>query len=376
MGWRRQAEEASVRNDVMVIGGGPAGLTAAIALRLRGFDVTVVDAGHPPIDKACGEGIMPAGVAALERLGVRLAGAAGFPFRGIRFRSGGTAVEGGFRDGCGVAIRRTLLHQILIDRAGQLGVRLRWERHVRDISGLASSGWIVGADGENSQVRRGAGLEAAGNESHRFGFRRHYRIPPWTDFVEVHWGRRCQISVTPVSEGEVGVALLTRDSRLRLNAALAEFPELESRLRRADRRSTERGSVTFSRRLRQVWRGNVVLAGDASGSVDAIAGEGLSLAFQQAGALAEALCSSDPAAYQVMHSRLAQRPEFFSRLLLLLDQWPALRRISFGALAQQPWIFAKALNVQSPVVAVSGVRMTNRMTSQKTGADCYAAIRE
>ena len=58
--------------DVFVIGGGPAGLAAAIAARQRGFRVIVADGMRPPIDKACGEGLMPDGLAALERLGIRV----------------------------------------------------------------------------------------------------------------------------------------------------------------------------------------------------------------------------------------------------------------------------------------------------------------
>ena len=56
--------------DVFVVGGGPAGLAMAIAARQRGFRVVVADGQQPPIDKACGEGLMPDGLAALERLGV------------------------------------------------------------------------------------------------------------------------------------------------------------------------------------------------------------------------------------------------------------------------------------------------------------------
>ena len=54
--------------DVFVIGGGPAGLAAAIAARRRGLDVTVADCSVPPIDKACGEGIMPDGLAATKMI--------------------------------------------------------------------------------------------------------------------------------------------------------------------------------------------------------------------------------------------------------------------------------------------------------------------
>jgi flavin-dependent dehydrogenase len=330
-------------SDVVVVGGGPAGLAAAIAIRLKGFDVTVFDAAHPPIDKACGEGISPAGVEALRQMGVRLPAAVAFPLRGIRFVDRGTSVEAPFESGAGYAIRRTWLHDLLAGRASELGVRFLWGTHMPDSSALSSCRWIVGADGSNSGVRHVAGLDAASSESYRFGFRRHYRIAPWTDFVEVHWGSHCQLYVTPVSRDEVGIALLSRDSHLRLNAALREFPELERRLQGAWPCSAERGAVTVSRKLRRVFHGRTVLVGDASGSVDAITGEGLSLSFHQAAALAEALCQGNLASYGTEHARLSRRPAFVAGMLLLLDRSAPLRRNVFRMMALDPQIFPKLL---------------------------------
>src|SRR5689334_25022502 len=92
--------------DVFVAGGGPAGLAAAIAARRRGLDVTLADGARPPIDKACGEGIMPDGVAAARALGVAVDGV---PFRGIRFRDGESTAEATFPRGEGLGMRRTEL---------------------------------------------------------------------------------------------------------------------------------------------------------------------------------------------------------------------------------------------------------------------------
>ena len=108
--------ELARSTDVFVIGGGPAGLSAAIAARRRGLDVTVADCAVPPVDKACGEGVMPDGVEAARSLGLDLREAGGHPFRGIRFCDGQTSVAASFPAGEGLGIRRTVLHQMMVDR--------------------------------------------------------------------------------------------------------------------------------------------------------------------------------------------------------------------------------------------------------------------
>ena len=338
--------------EVFVIGGGPAGLAAAIAARLKGFNVTVADAARPPIDKACGEGLLPSALGALQHLGIEIGCDDALPFRGIRFISGSTEVAGMFPSGVGVAIRRTRLHQILVDRAVDLGVRLQWGMRADNVT----SDWLIGADGQNSQVRRASGLDKVARESRRFGFRRHYCIAPWTDCVEVHWGPRCQMYVTPVGRDEIGVALLSRDQHLRLDAALNDFPALLQKLRGAVASSTERGAVTVSRRLQHVYRDHTVLIGDASGSVDAITGEGLSLSLHQAIALADAMVAGDLGKYQIEHRRLARRPMWMADLMLMLDRFPSLRHPVLGTMALQPAIFEKLLAMHStprPAMAVA-----------------------
>jgi len=332
--------------DVFIVGGGPAGLAAAIAARLKGFDVTVADSAQPPIDKACGEGLMPDSHHALRRLGIAFDPEQSFAFRGIRFIGDGGSVAADFSADPGIAVRRIRLHQLLIDRAQEAGVKLLWRTHITDMHDVRAR-WIVGADGANSRVRRWAGLDAVRHESMRYGFRRHYRVRPWTDFVEVYWGLGCQLYVTGVAHDEMLIGLLTRDPHMRLKDALPHFPDLARKLAGAATLSEERGAITFMRRLRLVHRGRIALIGDASGSVDAITGEGLSLAFRQAIVLADALAADNLEPYQAAHRSMARRPAFMAQLLLTLDRFPRLRPMVLGTFAAKPVIFERLLAVHA-----------------------------
>src|SRR5579859_2734968 len=227
--------------DVFVVGGGPAGLAAAIAARDKGLQVTVADWSRPPIEKPCGEGLMPDSLAALRRLGIAIGSEYSFPFRGIRFLASGASVSASFPSGCGLGMRRPVLHQLLANRAVEAGVRFLWGARVSGINsegvvvngGLVRSRWIVGADGQNSHVRRWAGLDALHKYKRRFGFRRHYLMAPWSDCVEIYWASGFQFYITPVSPREVCLVLISRDRHLRTDRALEGCPELEERLKGA-----------------------------------------------------------------------------------------------------------------------------------------------
>lgn len=338
--------------DVCVVGGGPAGLAVAIAARQQGLRVVVADGATPPIDKACGEALMPDAVTALERLGVPLSSVDGFQIHGVRFLSGDLSAETVFPSGLfGVSVRRTELHGVMIQRAAALGVDLLWQTAVTGISSgevrLRGHGirarWIVGADGVNSRVRRWANLDPHRRSRARYAFRRHYRVMPWSNRMEIYWGKQSQAYTTAVSSDQVCVAVASRDPQLRLDDSLSEFPELKLRLCGAEATSIERGAVTANRRFRRVWRGNVALTGDASGTVDAITGEGLGLCFGQALALAECLKSGNLAAYQSTHRRLMLRPRLMARLMLTLDGRTGLQRRTLRVFRKHPDIFRQLL---------------------------------
>jgi flavin-dependent dehydrogenase len=341
------------RTDVFVIGGGPAGLAAAIAARKKGFQVTVADGAQPPIDKACGEGLMPDTLAALRELGVRVSASEGYAVRGIRFVGAGREVAASFPAGQGIGMRRPALHEKLVEAAQAWGVSLLWKTPVQGIcaEGVAVGGevvaakWVVGADGIRSRVRRWSGLEARSQHECRYAFRRHYRVRPWSNFMEVHWGEKAQAYVTPVGEEEVCVVLISRQAGMRFVGLEGEFPQLARRLVRAPQASAERGAITMMQQFKRVYRDRVALIGDASGSVDAITGEGLCLSFRQAIALAEAFDAGDLKQYQNAHRRLARRPTFMGRVMLLLDGHTAARERVMRALSSQPDVFARLLSV-------------------------------
>ena len=337
--------------DICVIGGGPAGLSAAIAFRLAGYSVIVFDANIPPIDKACGEGLMPDTLVALRQLGVHIPSNEGFGFRGIRFVHRRAQAQAEFPNDSAIGLRRTVLHRILAERASQLAIDLRWGvKGVRLTSDGVACGnaifkpkLVVGADGLNSRVRPAAGLEEGARFARRFGFRRHYALEPWTDYVEIYWARRCQLYVTPIAPNEIGLALLTDHPHQRLDDALALFPQLARRLFSAQTTSSETGAITSTRRFRRVYRNGVALVGDASGSVDAITGEGVGLAVKQAAVLVELFRAGRLESYSRAHRKLARRTTAMSQVMLMLSRNETLQSSVIYTFGRFPSIFERLL---------------------------------
>jgi 2-polyprenyl-6-methoxyphenol hydroxylase-like FAD-dependent oxidoreductase len=144
--------------DVLVVGGGPVGLAVAIRCALAGLSVTVAEPRAAPVDKACGEGVMPAAVRRLAALGVT---PDGHPLRGIRYLDAAHRADAPFRHGDGLGVRRTVLHAALAARAAALGIPVlpvrvtAFERHADYVTaaGMAAR-YLVAADGLHSTIRR------------------------------------------------------------------------------------------------------------------------------------------------------------------------------------------------------------------------------
>jgi flavin-dependent dehydrogenase len=346
----RSGHDEPVDVDLLVVGGGPVGLATAIEGVGAGLAVAVVERRGAPIDKACGEGLMPAARVALDRLGV---GPDGREFTGIRYVAPGRIALARFRHGPGLGVRRTTLSAALSARADAAGVirvdAVAGTPTLRpdgvELDGMTAS-WLVAADGLHSPLRRALGLhrEPSPRVRPRYGLRRHYRIAPWSDVVEVHWSGRAEAYVTPVAEDLVGIAVLGPGDGTRFDDWLPEFPELRARVAGAEPASTVRGAGPLRQRARRRAAGRVLLVGDAAGYVDALTGEGLSVGLACARELVRCVVEGRPEDYERTWLRATRRYRILTGALIYAAQRPALRRTIVPAAERLPWAFERIVD--------------------------------
>ncbi|MBZ4020256.1 NAD(P)/FAD-dependent oxidoreductase [Streptomyces purpurogeneiscleroticus] len=345
--------------DVLVAGGGPAGLASAVYAARAGFSVLVCEPRTAPVDKACGEGIMPGGVRGLAELGVRPVGMA---FSGIEYADlAGRRVRASFSAGSGLGVRRTELHTALVRAAKEAGAQwspARVTQVAQDASGVTAAGvrarWLIAADGLHSPVRRHLGIPVRRGAPARFGLRRHWQLAPWTDAVEVTWGQHAEAYVTPVGPDQVGVAVLYRRALTppahapqapdTYTALLRSFPELAERLAGAPAASAVRGAGPLCQRPQRRVQGRVLLVGDAAGYEDALTGEGVSLAVAQARAAVDALLAGAPGGYERRWRRLTRRYRLLTRGLVMATAVAPVRGLLLPCCAAAPGAFRRAVD--------------------------------
>ena len=340
--------------DLLVAGGGPAGLATALHASRAGLSALVCEPRGAPVDKACGEGLMPQGVRQLAELGVE---PAGYELTGIEYADlAGNRAHARFRSGTGRGVRRTELHTALaeaVEAAGVPWVRRRVDRVEQDARSVRAAGvrarWLVAADGLHSPVRRTLGVGVRYGAPCRFGLRRHWRTTPWSTRVEVVWAPHAEAYVTPVGPQLVGVAVLFARDRARTGGApsyaelLRAFPELAARLDGVEPASPVRGAGPMRQYPRLRVHGRVLLVGDAAGYEDALTGEGVSLALAQARAVVEALADGGPERYERSWRRATRGYRLTTRALVLATSRPLLRRHLLRCCTGAPALFDAAV---------------------------------
>ena len=329
--------------DLLIAGGGPGGLAAALHARRHGLSVIVAEPRDSPIDKACGEGLMPGGLAELASLGVD---PAGMPLRGIAYLSECRRAEAPFPGSPGRGVRRTTLHAALASRAKEQDTQwipARITTVDQDAHGVTAAGirakWLIAADGLHSPVRRAVGIKAVPGTPRRYGMRWHYRVPAWSEFVEVHWSRWGEAYVTPVEPDLVGVAILSRH-----RPELGWFPWLANHLHGASH-GRARGCGPMRQVVPRRVTGRVLLVGDAAGYEDALTGEGVSLAVKQADAAVRAIVDGTPSSYEAAWHRITRDYRLLTRGLVLATVPSMSRRAIVPTCTMLPGVFKKAVHV-------------------------------
>ena len=308
---------ADERTGVLVVGGGPAGASAAWHLARLGVPVTVVDRARFPRDKVCAEYLSPQAARILDAMGVMPAIERTRPARlaGMRVRSpAGSVISGSFagahrfRGHCdrGLALRRTLLDAILLDAARSAGARIvervrvtalahGSDGTVTGVEGVSGSGaaWrasarlVVGADGLRTVVGRRAGLTRVARWPRRIALVTHFRdVAGMDEFGEMHVERGGYAGLARVGEELVNFSLVVpmrsgvRDPERFLHDWIAARPHLASRFARARRDGPVRVTGPFASSARTAWCRGVALVGDAADFFDPFTGEGVYAALR------------------------------------------------------------------------------------------------
>lgn len=351
----RPGEGGRAPVDVLVVGGGPVGSVTAVEAARAGLSVALVEPRVPPIDKACGEGIMPSGLAHLRRLGIDPSGS---PIHGIRYvdPARGRDATAGFRGGAqGLGVRRTTLQLACHDAALAHGVE--WVRDaVSDLyagggdvrAGLRSGGsicarWVIGADGLHSSVRRYVSPRVRRSRAPaRFGLVRHHRGVPAPTHVSVHWTALGEVYVTPLAGDEVGVAVLTSPGTAH-DDVLALVPEVRDLVDDGDTSSSTRGAGPLWQVPHRRSRGRVMLVGDAAGYLDALTGEGISVGLAQAQAAVAAVVADDATGYARTWWRASALPFALTGGLAVATRSAAVRSRLVPLASRVPPVFGAAV---------------------------------
>jgi menaquinone-9 beta-reductase len=315
------------RFDVVIVGAGPAGSTAALCLARDGARVALVDRRAFPRDKACGDLVGPRGVQLLTELGVPVAGALSVGDTVVVGPSGWRALlpalAGLDYPGHGLAIPRRTLDAALYDAAVSAGACPIRDR-VTGLLGappsaagveLASGAdllgdMVVGADGATSRVAEAAGLVDPPRALWGFALRCYLDAPidlphillwepePWQIFPGYGW-----IFPTPENGANVGLGLAVGADRSAARRAGERFDDFLDYLTQLElmpavgcRAVTDRlgGWLKMGMVGTMPAIGNILLAGDAAGLINPLQGEGIAQAMASGHAAAAAILHAGP----------------------------------------------------------------------------------
>ena len=345
---------------VIVVGGGPAGSSTAFFLARAGVDVTLLDRAQFPRDKVCSEYLSPQAsriLASMDALGdIEATGPARLSGMRVHAPNGATihgefVAQHGFKgySDKGLAVRRTILDEILLDRARRAGVNVEEGVRVVDVmrnsrggvTGVITAGpnggqnerpatLVVGADGLRSVIGRRLGLIRPSRWPRRIALVAHYSgVEGVSDFGEMHVGRDGYCGVANVGNDLTNVAVVVPVSRAAevaidrtefLESWIAERPPIAARFASATRVTPVRATGPFASSARRAWVPGAALVGDAAEFYDPFTGEGIYTALRGgeilAGLIADALAEDKDLVQALREYERERRAEFSGKWLV------------------------------------------------------------
>jgi flavin-dependent dehydrogenase len=272
-----------------VIGGGPAGTTAAIAARREGATVQLFEKARFPRHKVCGEFLSPDAALIFEKLGLLPAFLDLKPLavRTANVVIGRSAKRWTLREPA-FGISRFALDAFLAEQACAAGVEIRRET-ATDLTGP-----VVIASGRHKSARSG---------QRHFGFKAHFRGPV-TDSIDLFFDRGMYVGINGIETGESNVCGLASQDMLQRfafqpDALMAAMPALAERLRPLTRTMDWliTGPLVYGGDFESATADDVYTAGDALGFVDPFTGSGM-LGAIATGYLAGRACAQGIPAWQ------------------------------------------------------------------------------
>ena len=340
-----------MRTDVVVVGAGPAGASAAIRLAREGFEVALVDRARFPRAKPCGEFLSPGATPILEELGVRGAveSAGALRLERVRIDAHGASVELDFPNDLGApawgySLSRFALDAILVDAARRAGARVFEGTRVEEVR-LGPSGAGIrarGPDGEPRSIEAALVIGAGGRAcpvARALGSRRRLSHPRfdllahWSDGVANRSSPRAERTCALVVRGDRYVALApVEGGRWNVNcvvprAAFRATRDPAELYRRSVAAIAPPGTMpdesvsasdVTSFRTRSATADRALLVGDAALFLDPFTGQGIWLALRSAvlaaDAAARALASGRCDRAALSGYDAARQAEFAARL--------------------------------------------------------------
>lgn len=313
--------------DVIVVGAGLAGCSAAIQLAAQGVTVLLLEQAHYPTHRLCGEFLSVEVLATFVQLGildaVREAGAHPIQEAYLTTASGATFYRK--LPGTALGLSRYQLDSILFKRARAAGADCRDGTSVRTVTGTLEEGFIVstnqgdfrgrmviGAFGKRSTLDRKLNRDFVRQRSPWVACKAHYRVhtgkTELSNRIELHAFPGGYCGLSQIEAGQINVCWIAHERILqpissaeeRLTpAALFQNPVLAERLRSMHRLRTAQSLAQISFAIKDKFEGDILMIGDAGGMITPLCGDGMAMA----------LCSAElavPYVVQQLQGRLSQ----------------------------------------------------------------------